>query len=60
MMKAYHKDLSKIVLTFDLDSKVLDQNRHFLPFIEKEFSAPYMLPNFDPTREVTILDIISN
>lgn len=60
MMKAYHKDLSKIVLTFDLDSKILDQNRHFFPFMERDFSAPYMLSNFHPTKEVTILDIISN
>lgn len=60
MMKSYHKDLTKIVLNFDMQSKIVDQSRHFFPFIENDFTAPYMLSNFNPSKEVTILDLVIN
>ena len=59
-IKSYHKDLTKVVLTFDLESKLIDQSRHLFPFIENEITAPYMLSNFNPSKETTLLDIIIN
>lgn len=60
MMNTYHRNLTKVILTFNLESKIVDQSRHFFPFIEKGFTAPYMLSNFNPSKEVTILDMILN
>ena len=31
---SYHKDISSVVLTFDSNSRIIDQNRHYFPFVE--------------------------
>lgn len=34
MLKAFHKDLTKVMMHFDMDNRVINQTRHFFPFME--------------------------
>lgn len=34
MIKFYHRNLKKIILEFDLDNILINQTRHYFPFLE--------------------------
>jgi hypothetical protein len=34
LIKAYHKDLTKVILQFNKKSEIVNQSRHYFPFIE--------------------------
>lgn len=50
MIKNYHKDMHRVVLEFDIANILVNQTRHYFPFIEKNFVTPYKLSNFNADK----------
>ena len=60
MVKNYHKDMHRVVLEFDTTNLLVNQTRHYFPFMEKNFVTPYKLSNFNSDKQVTLAEMVKN